>query len=308
MSDIHRILLTGSQGFIGKNLTEFIQKFTNFTLFCPTESDVDLTNSDAVQKCIDKYAPTIIIHSATGNVAGKSYTENVCEQNLRMYFNLLRYRPPGCVLYSLCSGSSYNRDNWIEDMSEDYLGQNIPVDSQGFSKFVIASHAITQEDIVVLRLFGIFGKYEDYRYKFISNTIAKRLLGMDVILFKDARYDYLDVSDFSAILLQMIMLNTRSGVYNVTPDDSTTLSQIIYSVDQEMKTGGEFLIVTEGWGKPYTGSNARLRAMLPEFNFTPLRVSISNLLDFYKTNIHLIDRQALEQDQLLQYAKSVNGS
>lgn len=303
-----RILLTGSQGFVGTNLRVYFQKFSNATLLCPTEIDVDLTDSAAVEKCMTAFNPTAIVHSATGNIAGKSYAENICEQNLRMYFNLNRHRPIGCTLYSLCSGSSYNRDNWIENMSEGYLGEHIPTDSQGFSKFVISSHAMEQDDIVILRLFGIFGEHEDYRYKFISNTIAKRVAGMHITLFRDANYSYLDVLDFCKILHELIRKNTQNGVYNVTPDNSTTLSNIISVIDNEMNIKMGFSISEPGWGKPYTGSNARLKTLLPDFEFTPLNKSISRLVEFYNINRHLIDRQALEHDQLLQYARSVNGS
>lgn len=244
-----RILLTGGEGFVGRNLRETLARRDDFELYSPGQFDLDLTNSDQVTACIDTCCPNLIIHSATSNTQGKDYDADVCEQNLRMFFNLLRYRPPGCVIYTLCSGSSYNREDWVENMTEDYLGKHIPIDSQGFSKYVIASHARLLEDVVTLRLFGIFGKYEDYRYKFISNTIAKRLSGIDVTLVRDAVYDYLDVSDFCAIIELMIDQNIRTGEFNITPDDSV-LSQIIGIVDQCLDVNSGYLITTPAWAAP----------------------------------------------------------
>ena len=301
-----KILLTGSEGFVGRNLEESLAQRSDFRLCCPRQADVDLTASSAVAQCIEKFKPDLIIHSATSNTVGKGYGLDVCEQNLRMFFNLLRHRPSGCLIYTLCSGSSYNRENWVENMSEDYLGAHIPTDSQGFSKFVIASHARHLEDVVTLRLFGIFGKHEDYRYKFISNTIAKRLVGLDVMLFRDAIYDYLDVADFCAIVQKLFDRNIRSGEFNVTPDASVSLSQVVETVDRCLGVSKHHTVASAGFGRPYTGCNKRLKTTLGEVEFTTIETSIQQLVAYHAGNIQQIDCQALEQDQLLQYAKSIN--
>ncbi len=301
-----RILLTGSEGFVGRNLKEFFEHNHQYQLCCPKQAELNLTASAEVADCIGAFGPDIIIHSATSNTVGKGYDQDVCEQNLRMFFNLLRYRPENCIIHTLCSGSSYNRENWVEDMAEDYLGTHIPTDAQGFSKFVIASHARSLENVVVLRLFGIFGKYEDYRYKFISNTIAKRIAGMDVTLVRDAIYDYLDIDDFCTIMQQFIDQNIRSGEYNVTPDHSVQLSQLIESIDRCLDIRAGYTVTTPGLGKPYTGSNKRLAATLQGLRFTPMETSIARLVAYYSETPSFIDRKTLEQDQLLQYAKKIN--
>lgn len=301
-----KILLTGSEGFIGKNLRDALKKRIDFQLSCPKLSEVDLTNSLEVAQCLESFQPDVIIHSATSNTVGKGYNSDVCEQNLRMFFNLLQHRPNGCMIYSLCSGSSYNRENWTEKMEEDYLGTYIPTDGQGFSKFVIASHARHITDVAILRIFGIFGEHEDYRYKFISNTIAKRLTGLDVTLYKDAHYDYLDVFDFCKIIQNMIDKNIRVGEYNVTPDKSASLSNIIETVDRCLNIEAPYHVVTSGYSKPYTGSNTKLKDALGNFKFTSLEKSIQRLIKYHTENISLIDKVALEQDQLMQHAKMIN--
>lgn len=303
-----RILLTGGEGFVGRNLRESLARRPDLTLFTPGQAELDLTDSSQVAACLAATQPDLIIHSATSNTVGKGYDSDVCEQNLRMFFNLVRHRPAGTVLYTLCSGSSYNRDNWVEDMREDYLGQHIPSDSQGFSKFVIASHARHLENVVTLRLFGIFGKHEDYRYKFISNTIAKRLVGLDVLLVRDARYHYLDVSDFCTIVDRLIDGDIRQGEFNVTPDDAVLLSQIIVTVDRCLGIDSGHQVATPGLGRPYTGDNRRLKALLSDLQFTPLETSVKELIHHYAGQLDQLDREALRQDQLLQYARTLNKS
>ena len=301
-----RILLTGGEGFVGRNLRESLARRPDFTLFSPGQAELDLTDSGQVAACLAATQPDLIIHSATSNTVGKGYDSDVCEQNLRMFFNLVRHRPAGALLYTLCSGSSYNRDNWVENMREDYLGQHIPSDSQGFSKFVIASHARHLEDVVTLRLFGIFGRHEDYRYKFISNTIAKRLAGLEITLIRDALYDYLDVEDFCAIVDRLIDGDVRQGEFNVTPDESVRLSRIVELVDQNLGIDRGYTIATPGLGRPYTGNNGRLRSTLENLDFSSMESSIRKLIRHYTENIATIDVDALRQDALLQHAQAIN--
>lgn len=300
------ILITGSEGFVGRNLLETLAHRSDFTLSGSRQDDLDLTDSNQVKEYIKILQPNIIIHSATSNTMGKAYESDVCEQNLRMIFNLLRHRPPGCLIYTLCSGSSYNRESWTDNMTEDYLGEHIPADSQGFSKFVIANYVKNIKDVVTLRLFGIFGRHEDYRYKFISNTIAKRLAGMKVILYRDALYDYIDVADFCTIVEQLIDRNVRTGGFNVTPDDSVYLSDIIGIVDRCLNIDSGYTTATLGLGRTYTGSNTKLRSILGEFEFTSIEASIQNLIHYYTANTQKLDYAALDKDPLLQYAKAIN--
>lgn len=301
-----KILISGGDGFIGRHLGEWLTARADFTLLLPGQAELDLTKSDAVAACLESFQPDIIIHSATSNTVGKGYEADVCEQNLRMFFNLVRYRPVGCMLYTLCSCSSYNRENWVDNMREDYLGEHIPSDCQGFSKFVIASHARYIENVVTLRLFGIFGRYEDFRYKFISNTIAKRLVGLDVKLFRNAIYHYLDVEDFCRIQLRLIDEEIHSGEFNVTPDRVISLQEIIEIIDQTLAINKPYTVLTAGLGRPCTATNERLHKALPELSFTPIEDSIARLAEHYRRNVERIDRNALEQDQLLSHARSIN--
>ena len=301
-----KILISGTDGFIGRHLEETMAKRADFQLLCPRLLILNLTKTTEVANYLETHRPDIIIHSATANTVGKGYESDVCEQNLRMFFNLVHHRPKGSILYTLCSGSSYNRENWVENMSEDYLGKFIPSDGQGFSKFVIASHARYLENVVTLRLFGIFGRHEDYRYKFISNTIAKRLAGLDVVLAKNAFYHYLDVEDFCTILMRLIDEQVDSGEFNVTPDRAVSLEEIIKTVDNYLAIAKGHTVLSQGLGRAYTGCNKRLRNALPNLAFTPIEESISRLVGHYRQHIEDIDRVALSQDLLLQHARSIS--
>ena len=60
-------------------------------------------------------------------------------------------------------------------MRENYFGSFIPNDPHSFSKYIQSKYIEknNNDHLYHLRLFGIFGKYEDYRYKFIENFKRK---------------------------------------------------------------------------------------------------------------------------------------
>ena len=83
------------------------------------------------------------------------------------------------------------RDNYIEKMDESYIGKNIPTDMYGLSKYIMNEYARNSRNIVNLRLFGVFGKYEDYRIRFISNNICRVLAGNTISINQNVFFDYI---------------------------------------------------------------------------------------------------------------------
>ena len=77
-----------------------------------------------------------------------------------------------------------------------------------------------------LRLFGVFGHLEDYRFKFISNTIAKVLLGLPIVVNKNAKFDYLYIGDLYSAVIRMLSIDLKHVEYNVSPTDSIELVDI----------------------------------------------------------------------------------
>ena len=69
---ILKILLTGSSGFLGKNICEQywrLEKNKNFRLYNPTSKDLNLLDKESVKKYLKSICPDLIIHSA-GVVGG----------------------------------------------------------------------------------------------------------------------------------------------------------------------------------------------------------------------------------------------
>lgn len=306
MSKQH-ILITGANSFVGRNLAEFFRRDGRYTVLVPPKSEVDYANDELVDAFFKNHPIDVVVHCATTSMIGKSYPPETCENNLRMFFNLQRVMTASMKMINLGSGSEYARAYWRPNMHEAYFGEHVPRDSHSYSKYLISQWIRDAHDprFVHLRLFGVFGKYENYLYKFISNAIAKNLLGIPITINQNAVYDYLCVADLCRIIEYFVCHDTQEKTFNITPTESIDLVSIANLVEA---VGGRQLgvrVLHDGFGMEYTGDNTRLMQEIGDFSFTPYDVAIADLYAYYRTIQDTLDADAVRQDLFLNYAKEL---
>ena len=93
---------------------------------------------------------------------------------------------------------------------------------------------------------------------------------------------------------------------NVTPTDSIDLVSINSYIQSILSINSSIEIMNEGYGKEYTGSNSTLLRNLGNFDFTPIKKSIEELINYYKENMSLINHDQLIEDKFFEYAKRIN--
>jgi GDP-L-fucose synthase len=168
-------------------------------------------------------------------------------------------------------------------MKEEYFGKHIPSDIYGFSKYVIAKDIESRpRNIYNLRLFGIYGKYEDYKRRFISNNICRVLCGLNISIKKNLFFDYLYVEDFAAIAEIFMHKDPLRRSYNICTGKSIdlfTLAGMIRKIDGR-KVPIE--VKEEGMGTEYSGDNSVFLREFGDFVFTPHEKAIGELYDWYK--------------------------
>lgn len=301
-----KILVLGAEGFIGKNICLFLKE--KYNVFAPSLKELDLAKSKSVENYLKSKDIDCIINAATVPQINKSYPNSVFEENVKMFFNILEFKNSETKLINLGSGSEYSREFWKKKMKETFFGKHMPSDSHSYSKYVQAKYIENskQRNLYHLRIFGIFGKYEDYIYKFISNTIAKNLFSIPVIIHQNCLYDYLYINDFCEIINLYIENSPTEKVYNVTPDNPIELKRIAEIISIKLNKDLDIKILNSGYGKEYTGDNSRLKLAFPNLNFTDYEISIDQLIKYYKDNINLIDVSKLKNDKFLDYAKKIN--
>lgn len=273
-----KILITGSNGFIGGNLKEFFLKKA-YSVFSPKREQLNLIDKEKIKNYLAENKFDVIIHSAV--------TLTSIDENLKMYFNFSELNNLYGKLICIGSGAEFDRENYIPKMNEDHFGKFIPSkdDIYGFSKYQIARDIINKNiNIFNLRVFGIFGKYEDYRRRLISNNICKKLCGNKVSINQNAYFDFLYIDDFCKIVEKFIKANPRDNTYNICTGEKVDFLTLINIVNNIEYNGSEVEVLNKGMGFEYTGDNSRFKNEFGEFDFIKHEKSINSLYYWYKND------------------------
>ncbi len=299
-----RILITGGGGFVGKNLTENILK-KKYALLAPTSKELNLLDEAAVTDYILQNKIEIIIHGA--NIGGGRNTIGMVDTihtNLRMFFNVVRNTRLVKKIIHFGSGAEYDKSRPLQSISETEFDKHVPQDDYGFYKYVCSKYIEqdTTNKLVCLRLFGIYGKYENYLFKFISNAIVKNLLRLPITIMQNVYFDYMYISDLAPIISFFIEHTPKYNHYNIATGkkiDLITLAGIINSIGSFKS---EIFVRNPGLQNEYSANNKRLLQEVP-VEFTSHEKAIENLYAWYKKNLHKFDTETIKKDPYIQHIK-----
>ncbi len=296
-----RILLTGGSGFIGRNVREYLAR--DHEVYAPTHAELDLVDAEALDRWFSEHEVDAVVHGAVR--PGHRNAPDPSRQlwtNLRMYFGLIRNSHRFGRLVFLSSGAVYDIDRPLLRVTEDQLGESLPSDEHGLSKYAIArhldlAHRSDTADVVELRLFGVFGKYEDYAIRFVSNAICKALFDLPITLRQNRTFSYLFIDDLGPIVERFLLGSHAEAAYNVVPDWTDDLLDLAERVRARSGKDLPIAVGAPGNGLPYCGANDRLRGEVPDARFTPVEAAIDALYSWYAANMAAIDRSALVVDR-----------
>ncbi|MCM1251846.1 MAG: NAD-dependent epimerase/dehydratase [Clostridium sp.] len=289
-----KILITGANGFIGKNLVSKLQE--KYSITFPGREVLNLLDEEAVASYLKQNDFDLIIHAANTNDTRNINITNydVLDANLRMFFNLERCKDYYKKMYYFGSGAEYDMNHSIPDMKEDYFDTYVPKDSYGFSKYIMSKTCEQNNNIYDLRLFGVYGKYEEWERRFISNAICRALMGKNITIQKNVYFDYLWVDDLCNIMFWFIENTPTKKHYNVCRGSKMDLYSLACLVREILNIDCDIIISEPGWKPEYTGDNKRLLAEIGNYPFTGFKESITALCEYYKEHIDLIDVNKLQ--------------
>ncbi|MFC1952555.1 NAD-dependent epimerase/dehydratase family protein [Chloroflexota bacterium] len=288
-----KILITGRTGFIGRNLKE--QLVTNYEIITPPSNEINLLDSEEVETCLRQNNFDVIIHCATWNATRNSNKDlsKILENNLRMYFNLARYQKYYGKMIYYGSGAEFSREHWKPRMREDYFDIYIPTDQYGFSKYIMCKHAEKSQNIYNLRLFGVFGRYEDYQIRFISNAICKVIFELPITIEQNVFFDYLYIDDLIKITRWYIEHEPDEKIFNICTGsvlDLYTIAQKIFEISEKKL---DIRVCKDDIGREYSGDNSKLLNEIPDCHFRDINVCIQDLYHWYKNNMNNINSEKL---------------
>ncbi len=280
-----KVLITGGNGFIARNLFEHLN--SEYTVTPYNRKELDLLESSKVAKFIKKKNYDIIIHTATYDAAPKHSTKDptkVLENNLKMFFNIARCRDHfGKMLY-FGSGAEFSREHWIPTMKENYFDQHVPPDQYGLSKYIMTKYTKLCENIYNLRLFGVFGKYDDWRTRFIPNACCHAVLNLPIRISQNVFFDHLYIEDLIKIVKWFMHNKPQRKIYNVCTGSVCDFKTIAEKIIQISGKDINIEISKSGLGKEYSGDNSLLMGELKDFKFSPIDKSIKALYRWYDSN------------------------
>lgn len=289
------VLVTGGNGFIGRNIKE--QLCSKYNILAPTHSELDLLSGSEVKTYFKEHNIDCVINGA--NVGGnrKCCDTDTIKKNLKIYLNLTTYGDFEQII-QLGSGAEYDKSRSLNKISEYQFGEYIPSDDYGFSKYLISRCIGNREDAIGLRLFGIFGKYEDYEYKFISNAIIKNLIGLPIRINQNVVFDWLYINDFVRLLEDFIIQTPPYRFYNITPAKSYDLLTIANIINDTSNIKSKITIDHKGVNREYTGNNDRLLERYNgKFVFTSMEQSIKELMVYYQSILSTINTKKIKKDK-----------
>lgn len=291
------VLLTGSSGFIGKNVLESFL-VDKYRILSPTSKDLNLADEQSVDDYFRSHRIDVVIHAAVkpGHRNARD-TSDLFYTNTRMFFNLERHREEYERMLVMGSGAIYDNRHYRPKMKEEEWIDFIPSDEHGYCKYVCEKIIEQSKNIYDLRIFGIFGKYEDYAIRFISNAICKTLFDLPITIKQNRKFDYVFVSDLMPVLDWFIEHNPRYSSYNITPDASISLYDLALLVKEVSGKALPILVHQDGMGLEYSGSNTRLRQEMTELRFTPFREAIGRLMEWYESRKNTLDINSLLVDK-----------
>jgi GDP-L-fucose synthase len=292
-----KILITGGTGFIGRNILEQLKD--KFECLAPLSSELNLLEEDKVSTYLKDNLFDVVIHAATWNATRNSDKDltKVLGNNLRMFFNLAKRSDYYGKMVYYGSGAEYDRAHWIPKMKEEYFDTYVPQDDYGFAKYIMCKYTSLAKNIYNLRLFGVFGKYEDWEIRFISNACCKAVYDLPITIKQNVFFDYMNIDDLVNITKWFIRYDTREKIYNVCTGLTSDLFSLAKKVLKVSNKNLEIIIRMPNLGTEYSGDNTKLIEKIGGYTFKNIDDSILELYQWYLSKKDDIKKELLIIDK-----------
>lgn len=300
------VLVTGGNGFLGRNLLEGKTKLgkRGYNVLSPKSSELDLMSYDDVFEYIKRNEVEVVIHLAASMSGIGELLEHPLkyyESNILINFNIVRASRELGIKKFITLGSScgYNNDTPLP-MKEESFWTLKPENTYGIAKLLMLEHLEAQSDMewcyfIPGNLYGPYDHFGDTNAHLIPATVLKFEKAISnnenaIEVWGDGSQvrDFLYVKDMCKIIEEALDASIYDGeAINVSVEKGVTVKEIVLAIQKSMEMDNISIVWDES--KP-TGilkkimSNARFLEKRHDFEFTKLEDGIRYTLDWYKTN------------------------
>ena len=217
-----KILLTGSNGFLAKNLAKHLSKYDLTTI---SRTDFDLRDTAAVNNFFkDKYFDVIVHCAIKGGNRLIEDSKDIVYDNIKLTMNLmLNCKSFGKIIH-FGSGAELDRFNDISGQNVSMFKQ-LPDDPYGFSKNIIGRLLYGYENAYNLRIYNVFAEDEAER-RMIKGNIINYIKKEPIVIHQDKIMDFMYIGDLTRLIDKYINNNNLPRELDCVYDSKYKLSEI----------------------------------------------------------------------------------
>jgi len=204
-----RILLTGSEGYVGKALRHGLSREHDVT--CINRKVVDLTDQRLVNRWFDDHSSfDVVVHAAAvgGNRLIKD-TWATMDANLQMHYNLMHNRNHYARLLTFGSGAEIFQ----------------PDSPYGLAKRAIANSVRETDNMHNLRIFAVFDENELDR-RFIKANLLRYIHKEPMTIHSNKVMDFIYMKDLVSIVRHFIVAESPPREINCSYREKASLLDI----------------------------------------------------------------------------------
>jgi GDP-L-fucose synthase len=305
------ILITGSNGLVGKSLQSLLKDKSNNYIFL-TSKDCDLRNLEDLNKIFKIYQPNIVIHLAS-KVAGLYGNINnnyiFLMDNIKINLNILECCEKYKIkrLINILSTCIFPNDNIKYPLTSNQILNGKPHDSNSgyaYSKrfLYIGSELLSNySNIEIINLIptNLYGKNDNYNLEnshvipgLIHKIYLSKMNNTELIIKGSglAKRQFLYVDDLSKIILELLFKKLESKFYSlvVSPpiDNEITIKDLITILSKKFKVINKIkydMQYSDGQLVKTSDCN-ELLSLLPDFKFTLLETGLEQTINYFIEN------------------------
>lgn len=243
MNKEKRILLTGSNGFLGQKLTDFILKETDYSLLCTSKSSnrnpnirgyeyiqLSLINQQELATLIDRYAPTHIVHTAA--ITSVESCEDNWEECKQLNIDTVQFLAELCQMKDIHL-IFLSTDFVFDGKNGPYLetASTNPCNAYGRSK-VAAEQKIIQSGCraTILRTILVYGVIADKNRSNLILWAKNKLQNNEVIRVVQDQWRMPTWVDDLAHACLLAIEKNAVGIYHISSEEMFSILDIVYKV------------------------------------------------------------------------------
>jgi len=220
-----KIIIIGSNGFIGKNIYEFYKGKHDLLL---------LIKGNPIYESIFRFQPDIII-----NCAAEIYNNSkMFNSNIKLLYKLLEYcrNHPNCKLIHFGSSSEYGRKKLPMKETDFLEPTNLYEATKGMGTLLCGAYSkMYNFYCTVIRPFTVVGRYEKSHKLF--PTLYKAYKTDSPINLSEGVHDFIFIDDFLKIFDKIIFYTETQhfNIINIGSGIQTTNEKIVKTFEDLLK-------------------------------------------------------------------------